>query len=106
MSSSTEQTAADALVATAPDVLSQIARKANREILKWSVCKKIFCDFTGTVLDVRRAVLIEGPTRSYACTTEHWDTVKDSVLAHPATAGKVKVIDGRDYYTASGRAKR
>lgn len=101
-----EQAAADALVATAPEVLSQIARRANREILKYAVQRAMFCEFTGSVLDVRRAVLVEAPHKSYIITTEHWDKVKDSILDHPSLAGKVKVLDGRDYYTASGRAKR
>lgn len=104
--STEDQAAAEALVGVAPEVLSQIARKANRETIKFAVQKYMFCDFTGSVLDVRRAVLVESPHKTYIVTTTWWDKVKDSLLAHPSLVGKVKVIDGRDHYTASGRAKR
>jgi hypothetical protein len=85
--------------------LNPLEKKVNRELLKYAVQRQIFCEFSGNVLDVRRAVLVETPGRAYVVNTERWDEVKDDILGHPALAGKVTVYDGRDYYTPSGRAR-
>jgi hypothetical protein len=85
--------------------LNPLEKKVNRELLKYAVQRQIFCEFSGNVLDVRRAVLVETGTRSWVVSTDRWDEVKDSILSLPELTGKVNVIDGRDYYTPSGRAR-
>src|SRR5262245_13593933 len=69
------------------------------EALRYGVSRQIFCRFTGEILDVRTAVMVEAP----GCVTSIlpgtvWDTIKDGAL--PKMPGAV-VTDGRDY-TARG----
>jgi hypothetical protein len=91
--------------------LSPLERRVNRESLKFSVQRQIFCPYTDRILDVRRAVLltVKGTATcvEYIMHADHWDDVKLSILA--AYGDKpgytIDVIDGRDYYTDSGRAR-
>ena len=91
--------------------LSPLERRVNRESLKFSVQRQIFCPYTDRILDVRQAVLltVKGQVScvEFVMHANHWDGVKDSVLAaYGSKPGYVvDVIDGRDYYTPSGRAR-
>ncbi|MEH1014614.1 hypothetical protein V6U90_16070 [Micromonospora sp. CPCC 206060] len=72
----------------------------NRETLRHAVARAIFCRYSGKVLDVRTAVLVEaskGERRSMEVLDgADWDSVKDAALAKFAELGwMVEVIDGR-----------
>lgn len=95
--------------------MDAIEAKVNRELIKYAVQRAIFCPYTGQVLDMRRAVLVQVKGGgSFIMTADWWDAQKANVLlgiedaknagAIPADT-QVEVLDGRDYYTPSGRAR-
>lgn len=81
-------------------------RRAQAAIVKAAVVRAIFCPFTGDVLDMRRAVVVDTGTKLFVCTGTHWDTVKDDIYSAMAGLGKeIKVYDGRELYTPAGRVR-
>lgn len=92
-----------------------LTAKVNRELIKYAVMRAIFCPYTGEVLDMRRAVLVQ-PNHGSAsvCTAAFWDahsqTVRDGIQ-QAKDEGKlpadyeIEILDGRDYYTPSGRPR-
>lgn len=103
----------DTSTTTAPTVVTDRLSKAeNRQLLKAAVQAEIFCPFTGGVLDVRRAVLVQiSGGRAYVMSAAHWDAVRDSVTSAltniaQLSGATIDVIDGRELFTASGRAKK
>ena len=95
--------------ATAPKAVSNATaeRKMQAAVVKAAVMRAIFCPFTGQVLDMRRAVVIDTGTRMFVCTATHWDEVRPSFEEHlgAEAMAKVKVYDGRELYTPSGRVR-
>ena len=74
-------------------------KRAGRQIVKAAVMRSIFCPFTGVVLDMRRAVVLNTGTASFVCTATHWDEVKDDVLSHLVAAGREpNIYDGRELF--------
>lgn len=108
-SPSREQAARDAMACYGVTVRGYISpedKRVGRMIVKAAVMREIFCPFTGVVLDMRRAVVIVTPTRSFVCTGAHWDEAVAKVggldALRAALAGKlgraaeVDVYDGRE----------
>lgn len=95
--------------------MDTLTATANRALIKYAVQRAIFCPFSGAILDVSRAVLVQATgSRPFICTAAHWDTVKDSVAAgiqeakDAGTIGQdvtLDVLDGRDYWTPAGRVR-
>jgi hypothetical protein len=95
--------------------MDALQAKVNRELIKFAVQREIFCPYTKVVLDVRRAVLIQQTgAGAIVCSADYWDKVRGSVLngiEDAKAAGRlpadyaVEVLDGRDYYLPSGRAR-
>lgn len=99
--------------------MDALTARMNRELIKYAVQRKIFCDLTGNVLDMARAVVIdvEADQKVIAhmvLTASAWDEAGESImarLAHMTETGQVPapvvidVLDGRDYFTPGGRAR-
>lgn len=50
---------ADELAEFTDELTERMTKRANREILKYAVQRKMFHDCCGTIADVRRSILIE-----------------------------------------------
>lgn len=81
-------------------------RRADAAIVKAAVVRHIFCPFTGDLLDMRRAVVVDTGTKVFVCTAKHWDLVKADIFAAMAAMEKeIKVLDGRELFTPAGRVR-
>lgn len=81
-------------------------RQYGRAIVKSAVMREIFCPYTGAVLDMRRAVVVEGVSLSVMAAT-HWDKVLASYEGGLAalraenerrTGKTITVYDGRELF--------
>lgn len=84
-------------------------RRVDQEVLRHAVAKKIQCDKSGEVLDVRSAMMAEiqytsGRTSYVVVKAEFWPGVEATIpdiLAHPLVAS-IKVYNGPELF---GRKK-
>jgi hypothetical protein len=78
-------------------------KRAGRQIVKAMVMREIFCPYTGAVMDMRRAVVVDSGYRTFVCAATHWDKI---VLNYPgglpamerANKRPVTVYDGRGLF--------
>jgi hypothetical protein len=81
----------------------QLRRTVERNSLRYSVSREIFCPVTGEVLDVRRAVevtvLLDGKVAAVmVMAASAWDDREESAraaLARSYPMAEVEVLDGR-----------
>ena len=104
---SRQQAMQDAVEVFGVKVQGYISREdklAGRAIVKAAVMRAIFCPYTGDILDMRRAVVVDTGTTSFVCTARHWDEL---LAEHPTTLADmkrlnggraVKVYDGRELF--------
>ena len=71
-------------------------KKVGRALVKAAVMRAIFCPYTGQVLDMRRAVYVEGRKHSYVMTAAHWDSLPES--SRRTILANAKVYDGRELF--------
>ena len=77
-------------------------REVNKQVLLYAVQRKMFCDTTGQILDVRDSVLITGTKSGQTVVNlcikgTVWDDGKADVEAVAEQNGvTLEVIDGRD----------
>jgi len=64
---------------------------AGRALVKAAVMREIFCPYTGDILDMRRAVVVDTGTTSFVCTARHWDEL---LAEHPTTLADMKRLNG------------
>jgi hypothetical protein len=60
-----------------------LQKKLQREVLRYQVGRAITCPITGTVLDVRTAVMVEnsaGTAVLGVVSPEGWEQIEDNVL--------------------------
>lgn len=69
----------------------------RRETLRMAVCRKITCDLTGAVLDVRTAVLIETTGQMFVLPGAVFDQVESRLREGIAAQGWgiTDIVDGR-----------
>lgn len=83
----------------------------DRLPLLYAIQREIFCERSGRVLDIGRAVLVIAhkgeDTFSHVLDGPAWDEVSEDVTARlEAIGATVETIDGRDYTTKGVRRKR
>jgi hypothetical protein len=82
--------------------ISPANKRAGRQLVRAAVMRAIFCPYTNVVLDMRRAVVVDTPTRSFVCDGPHWDKVVASLADAGRTiyelAPNTKVYDGRELF--------
>lgn len=80
--------------------ISPANKRAGRQLVKAAVMRQIFCPFTGTIMDMRRAVVVDTGTRQFVMHATHWDEVKDRFFEHIGddAAKRVSVYDGRELF--------
>jgi hypothetical protein len=84
-------------------------RSADREALRYCVQRAIFCEITGQVLDVRRAVALitelpSGQKSTIVMTAATWDERKGALFeALPDL--KARMLDGRELFGRPGTRK-
>jgi hypothetical protein len=90
----------------------QVRRHIDKSSLRFYVQRQIFCQITGQVLDVRRAVALRaedpaGHTATVVMTGDAWDASKEKVLANAAAGGiKTEVLDGRELHKRARQGGR
>lgn len=70
-----------------------------RELIKAAVMRQIFCPYTGVILDMRRAVLLDGSDNGHGIIIldgKAWDLVKVDFLA--VYSEEYDVYDGRELW--------
>lgn len=83
--------------------ISPANKRAGRQIVKAMVMREIFCPYTGAVMDMRRAVVVDSGYQTFVCAATHWDKI---VLNYPgglaamerANKRPVTVYDGRELF--------
>jgi hypothetical protein len=78
-------------------------KRAGRQLVKAAVMREIFCPYTGDILDMRRAVVVDSGYQTFVCAATHWDKI---VLNYPgglaamerANKRPVTVYDGRELF--------
>lgn len=83
--------------------ISPANKRAGRQIVKAMVMRAIFCPYTGAVLDMRRAVVVDSGYQTFVCAATHWDKI---VLNYPggldamrrANKREITVYDGRELF--------
>jgi hypothetical protein len=89
-----------------------LRHRVEKETLKFHVQRAIFCQVTGRVLDVRRAVALRaedpaGRTATVVMTGDAWDANKKRLLANAAAAAlKTEVLDGRQLHKRTPQGGR
>ena len=83
------------------EFFSPMVRTVNRNLLKYSAGRAIFCPCCGEVADARRWVVATFSERTISCCTRCWDA-KASLRYLPAS---VEVLDGRVLFARAKRTK-
>lgn len=83
--------------------ISPADKRAGQQIVKAAVMREIFCPYTGVILDMRRAVVIDDGRRQLVCAATHWDKIVASYPGHlpaleEANKRPVTVYDGRELF--------
>ena len=79
--------------------ISPANKQAGRAIVKAAVMRAIFCPFTGVVLDMRRAVVVDTGVDPYVMEATHWDEVREHFDAMMADRQRAyTVYDGRELF--------
>jgi hypothetical protein len=91
-----------------PEAVSN-ARAENKlgaAIVKAAVMRAIFCPYTGVVLDMRRAVVIDTGTTRFVCAATRYDEMRATLESAAEQLGRtIKVYDGRELFTPAGRVR-
>lgn len=83
------------------------AKRSGRQLVRAAVMRAIFCPYTGVVLDMRRAVVVDSGIRSYVMVATYWDKVVASYEGglealsadnKTRTGREIKVYDGRELF--------
>lgn len=77
--------------------MDKAEKKRGQAIVKGAVMREIFCPFSGVILDMRRAVVVETASRSFVMAAKHWDSLGDRERAEIIKHAK-KVYDGRELF--------
>lgn len=83
--------------------ISPANKRAGRQLVRAMVMREIFCPYTGAVMDMRRAVVVDSGYQTFVCAATHWDKI---VLNYPgglaamerANKRPVTVYDGRELF--------
>lgn len=83
--------------------ISPANKRAGRQLVRAAVMRAIFCPYTGAILDMRRAVVVDTGTSRFVCSAAHWDArlVEQPDLVdvmEQAAKRPVKVYDGRELF--------
>lgn len=92
------------------DLMSEMERQANRDLVKYAVMQAMFCPGKhcgGKILDMRRAVLVTVADRNAILCGDCWDKSKEELTSKVAASGrdiKIEVLDGRELFKKAPRA--
>ena len=79
---------------------SMMARTVNRNLLKYSAGRSIFCPHCQNIADARRWVVVTQGAKSMGLCAPCWDKSK-----RPTLPTDVEVLDGRVLFARPERAK-
>jgi hypothetical protein len=83
--------------------ISPANKRAGRQLVRAAVMREIFCPYTGAIMDMRRAVVVDSGYQTFVCAATHWDKIVANYpggLAAMERANKrpVTVYDGRELF--------